>query len=464
VRLDELLARVDVRARRGGDPDVAGVTHDSRMVLPGTLFCCVPGIHADGHDFADAAVSAGAVALLVERLLPVPREVAQAEVDSVRTAMGPVSAAFYNDPSRALSVIGITGTNGKTTTTFLLRAILEAAGLPTAVLGTLGGARTTPEAPELQAALAAARDEGKAAVAMEVSSHALVQHRVDGVDFAVAAFTNLSQDHLDYHGDMASYFEAKARLFEPGRARVGVVNADDEWGRRLLQRAGIPVRPFSLDDAAELRVGPSGSTFNWKGEPVHLRLGGRFNVSNALCAATIADELGVARALVAQGISALTDVPGRFERVEAGQPFTVIVDYAHTPDGLAALLAAARETVAADDGRVLLVFGCGGDRDRGQRPLMGAVAVSAADVAILTSDNPRSENPMAIIDEVLTGAPGATTLTVEPDRAVAIGLALDQAKPGDIVVIAGKGHETGQTIGTTTLPFDDRLVAKGLLS
>jgi UDP-N-acetylmuramoyl-L-alanyl-D-glutamate--2,6-diaminopimelate ligase len=284
------------------------------------------------------------------------------------------------------------------------------------------------------------------------------------MDFAVAAFTNLSQDHLDYHGDMASYFEAKALLFEPGRARVGVVNADDEWGRRLLQRAGMPMRPFSLDDAADLRVGPSGSTFKWKGEPVHLRLGGRFNVSNALCAAAIADELGVAPALVAQGISALTDVPGRFERVEAGQPFTVIVDYAHTPDGLAALLAAARETVEADGGRVLLVFGCGGDRDRGKRPLMGAVAVSAADVAILTSDNPRSEDPMAIIDEVLTGAPGATTLTVEPDRAAAIALALDQAKPGDIVVIAGKGHETGQTIGTTTLPFDDRDVAKGLLS
>jgi UDP-N-acetylmuramoyl-L-alanyl-D-glutamate--2,6-diaminopimelate ligase len=461
VRLDELLARVDVRARRGGDPDVSAITHDSRSVRPGTLFCCVPGHTADGHDFADAAVSNGAVALLVERLLPVADDVAQAQVDSVRAAMGPVSAALFGDPSRVMSVIGITGTNGKTTTTFLLRSILEAAGLPTAVLGTLGGVRTTPEAPELHAALAAARDEGKAAVAMEVSSHALVQHRVDGVDFAVAAFTNLSQDHLDYHGDMASYFEAKALLFAPGRARVGVVNVDDEWGRRLLQRAGIPVRPYSLDDAAELRVGPDGSTFTWRGEPVHLRLGGRFNVSNALCAATIADELGVAPALVAQGISGLTSVPGRFERVEAGQPFAVIVDYAHTPDGLASLLAAAREMA---EGRVLLVFGCGGDRDRGKRPLMGAVAVSAADVAVLTSDNPRSEDPMAIIDEVLMGAPGATSLTVEPDRAAAIALALDQAKPGDIVVIAGKGHETGQTIGTTTLPFDDRDVARGLLS
>jgi UDP-N-acetylmuramoyl-L-alanyl-D-glutamate--2,6-diaminopimelate ligase len=461
VRLDELLAGVDVRDRRGGNPEIAAVTHDSRAVRPGALYCCVPGATADGHDFADDAVAAGAAALLVERLLPV--DAPQALVDSVRAAMAPAAAAFYGHPSRSLAVIGVTGTNGKTTTTFLVQAVLEADGRATTVLGTLGGTRTTPEAPELQAALAAARDDGAAAVAMEVSSHALVQHRVDAVDFAVAAFTNLSQDHLDYHGDMAAYYAAKALLFEAGRARVAVVDADDEWGRRLLDDAGVPVRAYSLADAGDLETGADGSTFTWQGHPVRLRLGGRFNVSNALCAAVIADELGVAPDVVAHGLSSLQSVPGRFERVDAGQPFSVVVDYAHTPDGLAALLGAAREGLD-DDGRVLLVFGCGGDRDRGKRPLMGAVAVNAADVAVLTSDNPRSEDPLAIIDEVRMGASSADNLVVEPDRAAAIALALDQARPGDIVVIAGKGHETGQTIGTTTLPFDDRDVARGLLS
>jgi UDP-N-acetylmuramoyl-L-alanyl-D-glutamate--2,6-diaminopimelate ligase len=457
VRLDDLLAGVDVRTRRGGNPDVTAITFDSRAVHPGTLFCCLPGQVADGHDFAAAAAAAGAVALLVER--PLAIDVAQRIVPSSRAAMAVAAAALFDHPSRALSVVGVTGTNGKTTATYLLRSIFETHGWPTAVIGTLGGVRTTPEAPELQALLAEARDDGIRAVAMEVSSHALVQHRVDSVDFAVVAFTNLSQDHLDFHGDMASYFEAKASLFDAGRARVGVVNADDEWGRRLLHSAGIPVRAYSMADAENLYLTPEASVFEWRGAEVRLRLGGRFNVSNALCAATIAEALEVPAGVVAQGLSSVAAVPGRFERVDAGQPFTVVVDYAHTPDGLSSVLSAARE-LTGNGGRVLVVFGCGGDRDRGKRPAMGAVAASMADVAVLTSDNPRSEDPMAIIAEVLSGAPD---LTVEPDRAAAIDLALGQARPGDVVVIAGKGHETGQTVGDTTTPFDDRDVARAAL-
>jgi UDP-N-acetylmuramoyl-L-alanyl-D-glutamate--2,6-diaminopimelate ligase len=461
VRLDDLLDGVEVRGRRGGNPEVAAVTHDSRAVKPGTLFCCLPGERFDGHDFAASAVSAGAVGLLAERSVEdVPADTAQVLVESARSAMPLVAAALFRHPSRSLDVIGVTGTNGKTTTTFLLQAALEAGGRPTTVLGTLGGARTTPEAPELQATLARARDEGAKAVAMEVSSHALVQHRVDGVDFAVAAFTNLSQDHLDYHGDMASYFEAKATLFEKDRARCAVVNADDRWGQQLLRRvaeAGVPVWPYSLSEARDLRLGEQGTTFRWRYQPVRLRLGGRFNVYNALCAATSAAALDVPYDAIAAGLSSLASVPGRFERVEAGQPFPIVVDYAHTPDGLAQVLAAARELSSR---RVIVVFGAGGDRDRGKRPLMGSAASSGADLAVLTSDNPRSEDPMAIIEEVRAGAPSAANLVVEPDRAAAIALAVAKAGYGDVVVIAGKGHETGQTVGDTTSPFDDREVAR----
>ena len=459
MRLDQLLAGVDVRERRGGDPDIAYVTHDSTDAGPNSLFCCLPGTRADGHDFADAAVSSGAVALLVER--PLPIDVAQVVVDSARAAMAVAAAAVVGHPSRSLSVVGVTGTNGKTTTTHLLQAVLEAGGIATRVIGTLSGTRTTPESPELQRTLRAMADEGAGAVAMEVSSHALVQHRVDSVDFAVTAFTNLSQDHLDFHGDMESYFSAKAMLFEAGRARIGVVNTDDPWGARLVALAGVPVKAYSLAEAEDLRMTAEGSAFRWRRHDVQLRLGGRFNVSNALCAAAVAEELGVDPAAVAAGLSAVESVPGRFERVDAGQQFSVVVDYAHTPDGLAALLSAAREM--AESNRVLLVFGCGGDRDRGKRPVMGAVAARGADVAVLTSDNPRSEDPLAIIDEVLAGA-SSSGLVVEPDRAAAIALAVGKAQPGDVVVIAGKGHETGQTIGTTTLPFDDREVARAAVA
>ncbi|MDP9072384.1 MAG: UDP-N-acetylmuramoyl-L-alanyl-D-glutamate--2,6-diaminopimelate ligase [Actinomycetota bacterium] len=462
MRLDRLLSDVAVVERRGdaAGVDVGAIVHDSRAVTPGSLFCCLTGANADGHDHAAAAVASGAVALLCERLLPL--DVVQVRVASTRASMAAVAAAFHDHPSHALTVVGVTGTDGKTTTVHLLRAVLEAHGWPTGVIGTLGGPRTTPESPELQARLAGEVAAGRRAVAMEVSSHALVQHRVDAVRFEAAAFTNLSQDHLDYHRDMESYFRAKAGLFRPGRARVGVVNADDAHGQRLLAEAPIRMRPWSLADARGLTLTPTASTFTWQGEPVVLHLAGRFNVANALCAASVAAELGVPAATVAAGLSDVQSVPGRFERVDAGQPFTVLVDYAHTPKGLEQVLLAARET--AGSGRLTVVFGCGGERDHAKRPLMGEVAARLADLAVLTSDNPRSEDPLAIIEQVRSGVGRPERLEVEPDRRAAIALAVARARPGDVVVVAGKGHETGQELDGRTLPFDDREAARQALA
>jgi UDP-N-acetylmuramoyl-L-alanyl-D-glutamate--2,6-diaminopimelate ligase len=471
VRLSRLLGDVEARSVRG-DPDgaeVVAVTLDSRSVVPGALFCCVPGGSTDGHRFAPAAVAAGAVALLCTRLVDdVDPAVPQVVVDDVRVAMARVAAELYGHPSRHMAVVGVTGTNGKTTTTHLLRAVLEADGRQAAVIGTLShdpgrsGPGTTPAAPDLQRHLAELVGAGFGAVAMEVSSHALVQHRVDAVRFAVAVFTNLSQDHLDYHGTMDDYFAAKATLFDPERATVAVVNADDPWGRRLLESPRLPTRPFSLADATDLRLDRAGSTFRWAGELVRLHIAGRANVANALAAAVTARELGVGSGTIAAGLSAVASVAGRNEPVDRGQPFTVLVDYAHTPDGLEQSLDSARDV--AGGGRVLVVFGCGGDRDRAKRPLMGEVATRLADVAVLTSDNPRSEDPAAIIDEVRSGVARPEVLVVEPDRRAAIALALARAEPDDVVVIAGKGHETTQVVGTEVLPFDDRAVAAHLLS
>jgi UDP-N-acetylmuramoyl-L-alanyl-D-glutamate--2,6-diaminopimelate ligase len=383
--------------------------------------------------------------------------VAQARVPDARAAMGPAAATLYGHPSTALRVVGVTGTNGKTTVSHLLGSIFDAHGWAAGVIGTLTGARTTPEAPALQEALARFRDEGRVAVAMEVSSHALVQHRVDGVRFAVAVFTNLSQDHLDYHADMDDYFAAKARLFEPHRSELAVVNVDDPWGRRLRDSVSVHVVPYSIDDAHRLELSPEGATFGWEGATIRLRLRGRFNVMNALAAATTARELGIGAADTAAGLEAVDSIPGRFETIEAGQPFTVVVDYAHTPDGLVQALTAARELTS---GRVLVVFGAGGDRDHAKRPLMGVAATRLADLAVLTSDNPRTEDPMAIIADVRAGIDGDDKLVVEPDRAAAIRLAMVEAAPGDVVVIAGKGHETGQDIAGVVHPFDDHDVAR----
>ena len=468
MQLDRLLGGVEVLDLRG-DPagtEVTAITHDSRAVTSGALFCCVPGAVADGHNFAPAAVAAGASALLCQRVLPL--EVTQVVVASVREAMGPAAAAFFGHPSRRLAVVGVTGTNGKTTTTHLLAAALRADGRTTEVVGTLSGPRTTPEATDLQARLAALADAGTEAVSLEVSSHALVQHRVDATWFEVGVFTNLSQDHLDFHGTLDEYFAAKASLFAPERVGVAIVNGDDPWGRRLLERVSVPTRPFTLAEAVGLDVGPAGSTFRWEGEPVHLRLGGRFNVSNALAAATAARELGADTGAVAAGLSSVASVPGRFETVDAGQPFTVVVDYAHTPASLEQVLLAARhaaggEHPAGGAGRVLVVFGCGGERDTAKRPAMGEVATRLADVAVLTSDNPRSEDPAAIVESVRQGVTRTEVLVVEPDRRAAIALALDHARPGDVVVVAGKGHETTQVTGAAVEPFDDRVVVRAEL-
>jgi len=456
VRLDELRAELPVAAV-AGDPwvEVTSVAHDSRVVAPGALFCCVVGARTDGHDHARAAVEAGATALLCER--PLGLGVPEVLVGDVRSTMGPAAAAVYGHPSRALEVVGVTGTNGKTTVTHLLRSILETAGRPTAVIGTLSGTRTTPEAPELQAELARLRATGTAAVAAEVSSHALAQHRVDGTRFVVGVFTNLTRDHLDFHDSMEDYFDAKARLFEPGRSEVAVVNVDDPHGQLLLDSARIPTRPYSLAEVTDLQVGVAASTASWRGERFDVPLGGRFNVSNALAAATAALELGLNPPTIVAGVAATPPVPGRFEVVAPSGGPVVVVDYAHTPDGLAQLLAATRST---SGGRLTVVFGCGGDRDREKRPQMGEVAARLADRVVVTSDNPRSEEPLAIIGAVVAGATGPAEVLVEPDRRGAIALALGAAVEGDVVVVAGKGHETTQTVGTCARAFDDRLVVR----
>jgi UDP-N-acetylmuramoyl-L-alanyl-D-glutamate--2,6-diaminopimelate ligase len=493
LRWNDLLADLDVQERRGDAPTgVTSITHDSRHAGAGSCFACIAGAHYDGHDFAPDAVRGGAVALLVERLLEpevLGAPVAQARVADVRAALGPMAATLFSHPSRAMRCIGVTGTNGKTTTTYLLEAIARAAGERVGVIGTVGArvgtdqlatSRTTPEADELQALLASMRDEHVATVAMEVSSHALAQHRVDATWFAAACFTNLSHEHLDYHGTLDAYFEAKAMLFDPARAAAAAVNVDDPYGVRLdaLARVrGLDVWTFGAEvhdpgpavRAEDVTLDRSGSTFvlvdTRRAQRAETRtaLIGSFNVANALAAAASALAAGFGFDDVVAGLRAPVVVPGRMERVDAGQGFDVIVDYAHTPDALDRVLGAARDVAGA--GRVLVVFGCGGDRDRAKRPIMGAAAGRAADVVVLTSDNPRSEAPEAIADEVMPGlAPTTAQAVVELDREQAIALALDRAGPGDVVVVAGKGHETGQTVGDVTRPFDDRVVAREVLA
>lgn len=433
--------------------EVTSLTMDSRSVEPGAMFACVVGLESDGHQFAAAAVEAGAQSLVCEHRLDLP--VPQVIVGSVRRTLGPLADGFNGHPSRALKVVGVTGTNGKTTTCALVSSMFEEFGWRSATIGTLTQQRTTPEAPELQGLLAAWRDSGGHALAMEVSSHALDQHRTDAVAFAAGVFTNLTPEHLDYHHSMEVYFEAKASLFTPGRVGVAVVNRDDPWGRTLIDRLGNSGPrhvAFSIDDASNVELGPGGTRFRWDGQDMELRIGGRFNVVNAVAAATCARELGIPSETIAEGLRNLDGIPGRFQSVEAGQPFSVIVDYAHTPDGLVQLLSAAREL---SSGRLIAVFGAGGDRDHEKRPLMGTAVARLADLAIVTSDNPRSEDPVAIIDEILSGAKGNANVVVEPDRAAAISAAVANARAGDIVVIAGKGHERRQEAGGRSLPFDD---------
>lgn len=462
--LSELLRAVadrpafrDVRVVIDDDVELTRAVHDSRTAVPGTLFCCVVGVVHDGHDHAAAAVALGATALLCER--PMGLGVAEIIVPSVRAAMGPAAAALAGRPSDHLDVIGVTGTNGKTTVVQLLAAIIPDTG----VIGTLTGARTTPEAPELAETLVEMLAAGRRRVAMEVSSHALDLHRVDGTRFRVSVFTNLSQDHLDHHGDMARYFEAKARLFRPELTERAVVNLDDPNGRLLRDAALVPTVGYTLDDVTDLQLRADGSSFRWRGTDMTVHLPGRFNVSNAIAAATVAAELGIDTDTIATGLASLPGVPGRFERIDAGQSFLAAVDYAHTPDGLDQLLSAGRELTGID-GRVIVVFGAGGHRDKAKRPLMGEVAARLADVVVVTSDNPRDEDPAAIISQVHAGIEDPTTdVRIEPDRTTAITIGVSVARPGDVLLVAGKGHETGQTTGDVTTPFDDRVVLRDLL-
>lgn len=448
---------------------ISDLAYDSRLARNGTLFFCVSGATSDGHDHAEAACAAGAVALIVERelLLAVPQLI----VPSTRQAIGPIADRFFGRPSAALSVLAVTGTNGKTTTAYLQHAILTAAGNQTGLLGTVerrvGGVsdtvtRTTQESIDLQWDLRRMVDAGDTACAIEVSSHALEQHRVEGVRFAAAAFTNLTRDHLDYHHDMESYFAAKALLFD-GRCPTAV-NVDDQYGRRLHADLRFAIDDRSADVRGEnIRLSADGTHFDlqtpWGAAPITLQLVGRFNVENALAAAASAGLAGIALDAIVAGLESLAGVPGRLEVVSDGQPFSVLVDYAHTPDALVNVLRTVRELA---DGRVTVVFGCGGDRDRGKRAEMAAIACNMADRVIVTSDNPRSEDANAIIDEVLSGANERAER--EPDRAIAIQRAIAEAQLGDIVVIAGKGHEQGQDAGGRVTPFDDRVVARKALA
>ena len=464
------LAAAEVRGDAGARPD--GLAYRADLVAPGWLFFCVPGGRHDGHDFARDAVAAGATAVVVERWLDLPENVAQVLVPSVREAMGPIAAEFHGRPADALRVVGITGTNGKTTITYLLEGIFTAAGLTAGVVGTTGvrvagrpapQSRTTPEAPDLHALFVEMVEAGIGAVAMEVSSHGLVQHRVGGVRFDCAVFTNLSQDHLDFHGTIEEYFRAKAMLFDPARSAAAAVNADVPEGRRLL-RPDLPAVTYGLGDGADLRatgvrVGADGVWFEVDGVEIHSPLRGAFNVLNSLAAIAAARVLGIGLDDAARGLASVAAVPGRLEPVSAGQDFLVVVDYAHTPDSVENVLRAARPL--ADGGRVLVVLGCGGDRDRGKRPLMGEAATRLADLTVVTSDNPRSEDPDEIIAEIEPGAKrGGGAYVVEPDRRAAIRLVLAEAHPGDVVIVAGKGHETGQELADRTIPFDDREVAR----
>jgi UDP-N-acetylmuramoyl-L-alanyl-D-glutamate--2,6-diaminopimelate ligase len=470
MRLDELVAEpADARIVGSGSVEIAALAYDSRRVRAGTLFFCVRGEKVDGHEFAAQALEAGAAALVVERELEVG--VPQVLVGDARAAMAPVAARFNGDPTTELRTVGVTGTNGKTTTAFLLREILEAAGVRCGLLGTvkqvIGGAeeevvRTTPEAIDLQATFRRMLEAGDRACAMEVSSHALALHRADAIHFEVALFTNLTQDHLDFHADMEDYFLAKRKLFASLEPGTSVVNVDDPYGRRLA--AEFECITFSAEGAEadyvarEVSFDAGGAEFAVGGTRVRTGLPGHFNVANALGAFAAARALGIEPEVAAAGLARAARVPGRFEPIDEGQGFTVLVDYAHTPDSLENVLRAARRLT---EGQLISVFGAGGDRDKDKRPKMGRAGARLSDLTVVTSDNPRSERPEAIVAEVAAGAAGASALEVVVDRREAIGLALARARPGDTVVIAGKGHEQGQEFaGGRKIPFDDRVVAR----
>lgn len=474
------IARLLGIAPPSTDVVIRDLHYDSRAVTPGSLFFCWEGRRADGHLFAPQAISSGAVALVVSRSLDLG--VPEIVVEDPRRAMGRIAAPFFNEPSRKLPLVGITGTNGKTTVAFLLESIFAASGQPTGLIGTVEtrvagnvtpGVRTTPEAVDIQRLLDQMVQAGVVGCPVEVTSIGLAEGRVEGCEFRAALFTNLTRDHLEeYHGDMESYFQAKKKLFGKDLSAASVINIDDSYGLRLMQETSLPGLTYGTRNDADVRpqdvrMNRSGSEFRVSGPELDLsvtvRMPGPFNVVNAVAAVAAAHLLGLPSDQIASGIDSLTGVPGRFESVDEGQEFAVIVDYAHTPDSLANVLSAAR---ALSSGKVIVVFGCGGDRDRSKRPLMGEAAGGLADVAIATSDNPRSEDPTEILKQVEAGLRKVATpreYRVIEDRRAAIRAALESARPGDVVVIAGKGHETGQEFADYKIPFDDRLVAAEIL-
>jgi UDP-N-acetylmuramoyl-L-alanyl-D-glutamate--2,6-diaminopimelate ligase len=468
-------------------PAVTGLAYDSRKVAPGDLFVAVVGLKQDGRRFAGEAVERGAAAVVLEGADVLADPTARVIVPSSREALARLSDAYFGHPSRALTVVGITGTNGKTTTSLLVEALLAASGRPTGVVGTieyrigterLPAGQTTPEALELQSLLARMVEGGVGGVAMEVSSHALALHRVDGIEFDVAVFTNLTQDHLDFHGTLDAYRGAKARLFQLLAAgakprRTAVVNVDDPAGPMMTAGLGLATLGFGLGAAAAVRPRRFASEVDGIRMDVETPRGalaiasplvGEHNVMNLLGAVGVGLALDMDLETIASALGSVSTVPGRFERVEAGQPFLVAVDYAHTPDALERVLTTARKLVGAG-GRLAVVFGCGGDRDRGKRPLMGGIAARLADRIWVTSDNPRSEAPEAIISEIVAGIPTSASGRHArlADRRAAIRAALEWAGAGDVVVIAGKGHETYQIVGRDVLPFDDRAEARAVL-
>ncbi len=459
--LSALLAATEQSASTlpatGGDPDIGRVVHDSRMVTSDDLFCCITGHNSDGHAYAREAVEAGAVAVLAERTLDLAVPVLVAP--SVRRLMPLLASQVSGVPSQQLDVIGVTGTNGKTSVVHLLAAVLEHAGRRPATIGTLTGTLTTPEAPDLQEQLAAWVGVGRSEVVMEVSSHALDQHRVDGTRFSAAAFTNLSRDHLDHHHTMESYAAAKERLFSRSFTDRAVVVVDSEHGKRVADRAleaGLEVVEVSVAEI-DRTVHLNRVAFCWRGLDVKVPIGGDFTVANSVVAAELALLSGVEPTVIVDALAGVAPIPGRFEPLEVEGGATVIVDYAHSPDSLTQLLTSARGV--SGGGRVISVFGCGGERDAGKRPEMGRAAHEGADLVVVTSDNPRGEPPEGVIADILTGMaePPAHAIV---DRRRAIGAALALARPGDVVVVSGKGHEEVQVSGGESRPFDDRVVVR----
>ena len=481
MRLDQLLTALPAATIAGPmDREVSDVAAHHGAVRPGSVFVAVRGFRHDGHTFAAEAVSRGAVAVVLEREIPLPPAVTRVLVGDSREALAQLSAAFFGFPSTALDVIGVTGTNGKGTTAYLIDAVLSRAGMSCGIIGTMGARigvqtlpldRTTPEAVDLQRLLRQMADAGLSHAVVEVASHALALRRVEGTRFAAAVFTHLTQDHLDFHHTLEEYRAAKRHLFEmvePGG--VAIVNADDAHAPVMAAASRAPVVTYAIErpadiTAAGVRLHLAGSEYTLRtpalSVPIATTLHGRFNVYNALAASAVALHYGVAVEVIRDVLATFSGVPGRFEAVDEGQGFGVVVDYAHTPDGLDNVLKTAKDFVR---GRTIVVFGAGGDRDRTKRPAMGAIVSSLADIAVVTSDNPRSEEPTVIIEEILRGMTGGRAeVEVEPDRRRAIARAVALARPGDFVIIAGKGHEPYQEINGTKHPFDDRVVAREAL-